>query len=307
MGCDFERFVVASNELGKRLDVLICEKFSGFSRNFVQKLFLNDRVFVNGKLSNKHRKARLYDEVLISFPEPEKFDVVAQNIKLDVVYEDDYVLVVNKPKGMVVHPAPGHFEQTLVNALMWHCKNCLSSVGGVLRPGIVHRIDKDTSGLLLVAKTDEAHVSLAEQIKNHSIGRVYEAIVHGNFKKSSGVLNFPIGRSRTDRKKMAVCKKTGKQAITHFEVIKQFKNFSYLKLKLETGRTHQIRVHLAYVGHPVAGDEVYGPKNGVSLGGQCLHAKKLSFFHFKLGERLVFSCEPDETFKKFLNCCERMG
>ena len=300
---NFEKLIVSSSFQNKRLDVFICESFSELTRNFVHKLFLNDRILLNKRHVNKHYRVKLNDEVLISFPEPENFDVVAKNLKFDVVYEDDFLMVVNKPKGMVVHPAIGHYNDTLVNALMWHCKNNLSSIGGVLRPGIVHRIDKDTSGLLLIAKTNEAYLNLVEQIKNREVSRTYEAIAYGVFKNSSGVLNFPIGRSIRNRKKMAVCFNNGKEAITHFQVLRQFKNFTHLKLKLETGRTHQIRVHMAYINHPLVGDEIYGPKKGIKLNGQCLHAKRIEFFHFKLQKRLSFECELDETFKWFLRDC----
>lgn len=298
------RLIISSSFQNKRLDVFICESFPELTRSFVHKLFLGNRILLNKKFVSKHHKVKINDEVLINFPEPKSFDVKAQNININIVYEDEFLMVVNKPKGMVVHPAPGHYDKTLVNALMWHCKKCLSDIGGVLRPGIVHRIDKDTSGLLLVAKTNDAYFNLVEQIKNHNVVRIYEAVAYGVFKHSNGVLNYPIGRSNHDRKKMAVCFSGGKEAVTHFEVLKQFKNFAHLKLKLETGRTHQIRVHMAYVRHPLVGDEIYGPKNGIKLNGQCLHAKRIEFFHFKLRKRLSFECELDETFKNFLSECE---
>lgn len=297
---EIKKFIVPENLDNKRLDVAVCDSFSNLTRSFVHKLILNNKIFLNNKLANKHQKVKENDEIVVTFPKPENFNIAAQNIKLNIIYEDDDIIVVNKPKGMVVHPAPGHFENTLVNALMWHCKSNLSNIGGVLRPGIVHRIDKDTSGLMLVAKTNEAYYSLVDQIKNHSVVRIYEAVIYGRLNSSSGTLNFPIGRHKTQRKKMAVNFDNGKPAITHFKLIKQFKQFSHIKLKLETGRTHQIRVHMAHIGHPIVGDKTYGPKKCIELNGQCLHSKTLEFFHFKLNKKLFFSSELDENFNNFL-------
>ena len=304
---NIETIYVNEDSYGKRIDLFICEKYPDITRNFVHKLFSKDLIFVNDKLVNKHYKLRNDDFVKIIFPEPEKLDVVAQNIPLNIVYEDDQVIVVNKPKGMVVHPAPGHYDGgTLVNALMWHCKDSLSDIGGIVRPGIVHRIDKDTSGLLVVAKTNFAHVNLSGQIKQHCMNRIYEAVVYGKFGEVEGTLNFPVGRSERDRKKMAVNFKNGKEAITHYKVIEELKGFSYLKLKLETGRTHQIRVHMAHIGHPLAGDSVYGPKSYIkTLKGQCLHAKTLGFCHPTLNKQMYFDSELDEKFIKFLDCCRK--
>ena len=304
---DVETILVDQNLSGKRIDVLICEKFSHVTRNFVHKLFSKKFILVNNKLVSKHYKVKCDDFIQIVFPEPEKLDIVAENISLNIIYEDDQILVVNKPKGMVVHPAPGHYGGgTLVNALMCHCKDNLSGIGGILRPGIVHRIDKDTSGLLVVAKTDFAHLSLSEQIKAHSVDRIYEAVVYGKFKENVGTLSFPIGRSERDRKRMAVNFKNGKNAVTHYKIIDSFDKFSYLKLKLETGRTHQIRVHMAHIGHPLAGDSVYGPKSCVKeLMGQCLHAKTLGFYHPASKERMHFESDLDERFLKFLNKCRK--
>lgn len=297
-----ERFIISENFKNKRLDIAICENFSNLTRNYIHKLILNNRVFLNNENVNKHKIVKLNDEIVIRFPEVEKFDIVAQNICLDIVYEDDEIVVVNKPKGMVVHPAPGHFKNTLVNALMCHCKGKLSTIGGALRPGIVHRIDKDTSGLILVAKTNEAYYSLVDQIKEHSVIRIYEALVHGKLRKLEGVLNFPIGRNRLDRKKMAVDFKNGKTAITHFKVIKQFEKFTHVKLKLETGRTHQIRVHMAYINHPIVGDSTYGSKKiNRNLNGQFLHSKTIKFFHYKLKKNLFFTSEIETSFKNFLH------
>lgn len=302
---DVKTVFVNESSYGKRIDVFICEIYPDFTRSFVHKLFSKNLVSVNDKTVNKHYKLKKADIVSIILPEPEKLDVVAENIPLNIVYEDDQVLVVNKPKGMVVHPAPGHYNGgTLVNAIMWHCRDSLSDIGGVLRPGIVHRIDKDTSGLLVVAKTNFAHISLSEQIKEHSMSRIYEAIAYGKFGVAEGTLNFPIGRSERDRKKMAVNFKNGKEAITHYKVIETLNGFSYLKLKLETGRTHQIRVHMSHIGHPLAGDGVYGPKSCIKkLKGQCLHAKTLGFYHPTLKKNMYFDSELEENFVKFLNCC----
>ena len=303
-----EKFIVSENSNNKRLDLAICENFSNLTRSYVHKLICENRVFLNNKIANKHQKVNLNDEIVLEIPEPKNCTkITAQNIKLNIIYEDEHIIVINKHKGMVVHPAPGHYDGTLVNALMWHCKNNLSNIGGVLRPGIVHRIDKDTSGLMLVAKTNDAYYSLVEQLKNHSIKRTYEAIVYGKLKNSNGILSFPIGRHKTNRQKMAVNFENGKIAITNFELIKQFKQFAHIKLNLKTGRTHQIRVHMAHIHHPVVGDTVYGPKNSIDLKGQCLHSKTIEFFHFKLQKRLIFTSELEENFIKFLAYCEQVN
>ena len=235
-----------------------------------------------------------------------ELDVTPEDIPLDIVYEDPSLLVVNKPKGMVVHPAYGNLNHTLVNALLYHCKGQLSGINGVIRPGIVHRIDKDTSGLLVVAKDDQAHSSLAAQIKEHSFDRFYHAVVYGNLKEDSGTVHQPIGRHPTDRKKMAVTDKNSRDAVTHFEVVERYQGFTHVRLKLETGRTHQIRVHMAYIGHPVAGDPVYGPRKVISsLEGQCLHAKTISFLHPKTGELLSFDSPLPGYFTRFLSTLKR--
>ena len=303
---DFQTIAVDENSSGERVDRLICSKYQNTTRNFIHKMFLKKLILVNNKPVSKHYKVKNDDFIQIVFPKPEKLDVVAENIPLSIIYEDDQLLVVNKPKGMVVHPAPGHYcGGTLVNALMWHCKDNLSGIGGVLRPGIVHRIDKDTSGLLVVAKTDFAHASLCAQLKTHSVDRIYEAVVYGKFKADFGTLDFPIGRSERDRKKMAVNFKNGKNAVTHYKIIDSFDKFSHIKLKLETGRTHQIRVHMAHVGHPLAGDVVYGPKSCLKeLRGQCLCAKTLGFCHPVSKEKMHFEIDLDECFLKFLKKIE---
>lgn len=282
-----------------RLDVFVSEK-AEVSRSRAATLAADGAVLVNGKKAAKNTKLKSGDAVCITVDDPCEYEVEAENIPLDIVFEDDDLLVVNKPKGMVVHPAAGNFTGTLVNALMYHCGDSLSGINGVMRPGIVHRIDKNTSGLLMVAKNDFAHNSLAQQIKEHSFTREYAAIVYGNIKQDSGTVNAPIDRHPVKRKQMAVVA-GGREAVTHFEVIERLDGFTYLKLKLETGRTHQIRVHMAYLGHPVAGDDVYGPKKVITeLCGQCLHAKKVGFVHPRSEEYIEFESDLPEYFEKFL-------
>ncbi len=282
-----------------RLDVFVSEKAS-VSRSRAAQLIDAENVLVNGKVVAKNAKLKSGDSVEITLPDPEPLDVTPENIPLDIVYEDDFLLVVNKPKGMVVHPAAGNFEHTLVNALLYHCKGSLSGINGIMRPGIVHRIDKDTSGLLMVAKNDYAHNFLAEQIKEHSFFREYAAICYGNIKNDSGVINAPIARHPQKRKQMAIVE-GGREAITHYEVAERLNGFTYLRLRLETGRTHQIRVHTASIGHPVAGDSVYGPKKVITeLNGQCLHAKKLGFIHPDTKKYMEFDSELPSYFTGFL-------
>lgn len=283
-----------------RIDVFVAT-IADVTRSRAAKLVTDGLVFINGKVASKSDKPQAGDEVTVNLPDPQPYDVLPQNLNLDIVFEDDDLLVVNKPKGMVVHPAAGNFENTLVNGLMYHCKDKLSGINGVLRPGIVHRIDKNTSGLLIVAKNDNSHSFLSEQIKEHSFTREYEAVVYGNVKQDSGTINAPIGRHPVKRKQMAVTSTASRNAITHYEVIERFGDFTHLKLRLETGRTHQIRVHMAYLGHPVAGDDVYGPKKVItSLGGQCLHARKIGFIHPVTNEYFEFTSELPEYFNKFL-------
>ncbi len=282
-----------------RLDVFIAEN-TDITRSRATKLIEENNVTVNGSNVNKKQKLKNGDTVCITIPKSEEYTAKPQDIPLDILYEDDDLLVVNKPKGMVVHPAAGNYEGTLVNAIMFHCGESLSGINGVMRPGIVHRIDKNTSGLLMVAKNDKAHICLSKQIKDHSFTREYEAVVYGNIKEDTGTVNAPIGRHPIKRKQMAVTDKNSKDAVTHFKVLERFGDFTHLRLRLETGRTHQIRVHMAYIGHPVAGDEVYGPKNVIKqLNGQCLHAKKLGFMHPN-GEYMEFESELPVYFKKFL-------
>ncbi len=293
-------FTVESADEGERLDKVICAFAPELSRSFVQKVFDDGGVTVNGKARKKSYPVAQGDEVLVLAPELKELETQPQNIPLDIRYEDDSLLVVNKPRGMVVHPAPGNPDGTLVNALLYHCAGSLSGINGVIRPGIVHRIDKNTSGLLIVAKTDEAHVSLASQIQAHSFTREYRAVVHGNFKSLSGTVDAPIGRNPNDRKKMCVTSVHSRNAVTHYDVLETYKGFSYIKVRLETGRTHQIRVHMAHIGHPVAGDDVYGPKNGVSMGGQCLHAGLIGFEHPKDSRYVEIEAELPEYFTQFL-------
>lgn len=286
---------------GIRLDVGVTEVI-GKTRSFIQSLIEGGFVHVNGLAKKSNYKMRSGDHVKVIIPPPKELQVEAENIPLDIVYEDDDVLVVNKPQGMVVHPAPGSWNGTLVNALLYHCRNHLSGINGVMRPGIVHRIDKDTSGLLAVAKNDQAHQGLAAQIKEHSMARKYIAIVHGVILESTGTVEAPIGRDTTDRKKMAVSFHNSKSAVTHYEVLERFREFTFLRARLETGRTHQIRVHMAYLKHPVLGDPLYGPRrNPFGIEGQMLHAEHLGFVHPRTGEWLEFTVEPPEIFIKTIN------
>ena len=298
---DVIELVVTDGFSGLRLDKAICVLYGDLSRNAAQQLIEDGNVTVNGKTCNKKTSVITGDLIEINLPEPKNLEVEAENIPLDIVYEDEYLLVVNKPKGMVVHPAAGNYNGTLVNALLHHCGDSLSGINGVIRPGIVHRIDKDTSGLLVVAKNDVAHKGLAEQIKEHSFTRIYNTVVVGNIKDDTGTIDAPIGRHPKDRKKQAVTDKNSKNAVTHFEVIERFNGFTFLKVKLETGRTHQIRVHMAFRGTPVAGDVVYGnPKKTYGLQGQCLNASTIGFIHPITGEYLEFTSPLPEYFKDFL-------
>lgn len=290
---------------GIRIDKFISCSNIGLSRSSAANLIENKAVLVNREPIDKKYKIKIGDEITVKVPEPVPYRAKAEDIPLDILYEDEYLLVVNKPKKMVVHPAAGNYEGTLVNALLFHCGDSLSGINGVLRPGIVHRIDKDTSGLLIVAKNDYAHASLALQIKEHSFTREYQAVVYGNIKEESGVVNAPIGRNPADRKKMCVTSKNSKNAVTHYSVIARYKGYTHIKCVLETGRTHQIRVHMAYIGHPVSGDRVYGVKNEkVNFEGQCLHAGKIGFVHPKSGEYMEFTSPLPEYFSNYL---EKLG
>ena len=296
-----------------RLDAYIAA-VSDLSRNAAARLIESGSVTVGGKPAEKKRILAEDDVVEITLPEPEECEAQPEDIPLDVVYEDDDIIVINKPEGMVVHPAPGNYSGTLVNALLFRCRDSLSGIGGVMRPGIVHRIDKDTSGLLVVAKNDFAHTALSEELKYHGIEREYHALVKGGFGEDTGTIDLPIGRHPIDRKKMAVLKnsESAREAVTHYEVLARYGNVSYLKLMLETGRTHQIRVHMSYTGHPLLGDEVYGQskipfekRHAPLLNGQALHAKRLSLTHPRTGERMTFECELPENFKELLEILEK--
>ena len=283
---------------GERLDRWLALQFPQLTRTMVQKLMAEGCVTVEGRAAGKNDRIRPGEEVSVTIPQPKLLDALPQEMDLDIVYEDRDLLVVNKPKGMVVHPAPGNYEGTLVNGLLAHCQGELSGIGGCLRPGIVHRIDKNTSGLLVVAKSDAAHLGLAAQLKEHSFDRFYEAVVYGNLREEEGTVNAPLGRHPVDRKKMAVTAKNSKEAVTHYRVLRRFDGFTHVKLRLETGRTHQIRVHMAYIGHPLAGDPLYGPRKTLPGHGQFLHAKTLGFEQPSTGEWLEFSVQPPEIFQQ---------
>ena len=278
---------ITALETGKRLDAFLAQALPELSRNAVQRLLETDCIQLEGQPLRKNYKITAGQVFTVDIPEPKKTENKAQAIALDIVYEDRDVIVINKPRGMVVHPAPGHEDGTLVNALLHHCGESLSGIGGKIRPGIVHRIDKDTSGLIIAAKNDFAHTALSSQLKDHTLARVYEAVVCGRVRDDSGTVNTPIGRHPTDRKRQSVNSKTAREAVTHYEVIARYNGYTHVRCRLETGRTHQIRVHMAYIGHPILGDLVYGrkkPEKGLS--GQCLHAKELTFVHPRTGEKI---------------------
>ena len=283
-----------------RADKWICEQNRDITRSMLQKLIKDGQVTVNGKAIVKSYSVKNGDVIKVIVPEPTELDVKPENLPIEIVYQDDDLLVVNKPKGMVVHPAAGNYDGTLVNALLYHCRGQLSSINGVIRPGIVHRIDKNTSGLLIVAKTDKAHLGLAEQIKAHTFTREYQAVVCGRLKEPHGIIEAPIGRHPVDRKKMCVTDKNSKPAKTEYTVLEEFNGYTLVKLKLFTGRTHQIRVHMAYIGHPVFGDDVYG-KPSKLCEGQCLHAKKIGFIHPINGQYYEFDSELPDYFTGVLN------
>ncbi|HQL98991.1 MAG TPA: RluA family pseudouridine synthase [Ruminococcus flavefaciens] len=296
---------VSDSDKGVRIDKFISDNVEELTRSAVQGLMEKGKILVSGKSVSKNYKLRDGDTVEVEIPEPEPMDALPEDIPLDIVYEDSDLLVVNKPKGMVVHPAHGNHSGTLVNALLHHCGDSLSGINGVIRPGIVHRIDKNTSGLLIVAKNDAAHLHLAEQIKVHSFTREYEAVASGYFKEIEGTIDAPIGRHKTDRKKMCVTTENSRNAVTHYSVIRQYGGYAHVRLRLETGRTHQIRVHLAYIGHPVLGDDVYG-KAYKGIEGQCLHARKIGFIHPATGEYMKFTSELPDYFVSILNKLEKM-
>lgn len=306
-------YTASASDKGKRLDAYLAE-VAELSRSAAAKLIESGDVTVGGKKEEKKYQLKDGDEIEVIIPEAEEYEVCAEQIPIDVVYEDSDIIVINKPSGMVVHPAPGNYTGTLVNALLYHCKDSLSGIGGIMRPGIVHRIDKDTSGLLVVAKNDFSHRALSEELGYHGIEREYHALVRGGFKEEVGTVNLPIGRHPVDRKKMAVIKNgdRAREAVTHYQVLKEYGQISYLRLKLETGRTHQIRVHMSHLGHALIGDEVYSStkipfekQHASLLDGQILHAKRLSLTHPKTGERMTFECELPDNFKKLLEILEK--
>lgn len=295
-----EQLLVENESEGSRLDAYLASVFEDHSRSYFQKLIKDGRVLVNSAAVKPSFEVREDDEVTVDFPEPEELKIEAEDLPLDIVYEDSDVILVNKPKNMVVHPAAGHYTGTMVNGLLYHCKD-LSGINGVLRPGIVHRIDRDTTGIVIACKNDRAHNSIAAQLKEHSISRRYVALVHGGLKEDEGTVDAPIGRSPQDRKKMAVVP-DGKQAVTHWKVLERFEKYTLIECRLETGRTHQIRVHMAYIHHPLVGDEVYcSAKSPFKTEGQCLHAYLLGFVHPTTGAYMEYSVPLPQYFEKILN------
>ena len=293
--------VIEATESAERIDALLARSVEGLTRSAAQRLLEQGAVTLGGRPVKKNHRTSPGERFEVVLPEPEPAAPVPENIPLDVRYEDDDLIVVNKPRGMVVHPAPGHPDGTLVNALLYHCGDSLSGVGGEKRPGIVHRIDKDTSGLLIAAKNDFAHLALSAQLSDHSLARTYEAVVIGNLRADSGTVNAPVGRHPTDRKRMAVTQKNSREAVTHWEVLARYPGYTHIRCRLETGRTHQIRVHMAHIGHPLAGDMVYGRKKPeLGLEGQCLHARELTFVHPRSGERLTVTTELPDWFEAVL-------
>ena len=297
--------IVTAEESGERVDALLARHLEGFSRSAVQRLIEGGAVLLGGKAVKKNTLSAAGDRFFVTLPELADIPLVPQDIPLDVVYEDGDVIVVNKPRGLVVHPAPGHPDGTLVNALLYHCGDTLSGIGGEKRPGIVHRIDKDTSGLIIAAKNDAAHLALSAQLSDHSLCREYEAVVRGRLREDSGTVDAPIGRHPTDRKRMAVTQKASRSAVTHWEVIARYGGYTHVRCRLETGRTHQIRVHMAYIGHPLLGDFTYGaPSPDKGLDGQCLHARHLRFVHPTSGELVELETPLPDYFQEVL---KRLG
>ena len=293
-------YQIGVGEDEERLDKWLSGAIPTLSRSYIQKCIKEGQAFVNGTPCKANYRLRVDDEVAFQIPEAVEPSVEAEDIPLSVLYEDSDVLVVDKPKGMVVHPAPGHYSGTLVNAVLYHCRGQLSGINGVLRPGIVHRIDRDTTGSLIVCKNDAAHRAIAEQLKAHSLNRSYRAIVHGTVKEEEGTVCAPIGRDEKDRKRMAVNEKNGKEAVTHYRVLQRFRDYTYIECRLETGRTHQIRVHMAHIGRPLLGDGVYGGRPFPGLTGQCLHARRLTFTHPATGERITAEAPLPDWFNAVL-------
>lgn len=295
------KFEVMEKDAGERIDKFVANCIDSLTRSYIQKMIAQENCFVNGRAVKASYRVKAEDEVAFSLPENEEPDIAAEDIPLDILYEDGDILIVNKPKHMVVHPAPGHVSGTLVNAALYHCKSSLSGINGVMRPGIVHRIDKDTSGSLIICKNDKAHNSIAAQLKDHSVTRIYHAIVYGVLKEDEMTIDAPLGRDPRDRMKIAVVQ-TGKRAVTHIQVLKRFAKFTYVACRLETGRTHQIRVHTAHIGHPILGDTVYAPgrKSPVKCDGQALHAKVIGFIHPTSKEYMEFDAPLPDEFRHFL-------
>ena len=300
-------FEITDENCGLRVDKLLAVSCEGLSRSYIQKLIKDGKVLLNGQVCKASTVTSEGDRVLLYAPEPVTPDILPQDIPLDILYEDGDVIVVNKPKGMVVHPAPGHYSDTLVNALLYHCSD-LSGINGVLRPGIVHRIDRDTTGAIIACKNDRAHEKIAAQLKEHSLDREYRAIVHGNIKEDKGTINAPIGRDRKDRKRMGIDYENGREAVTDYEVLERFGQYTYIKCILETGRTHQIRVHMSHMKHPVLGDEVYSHiRSPFKLTGQTLHAATLGFTHPSTGERILTRAPLPEYFERLLKSLRKGG
>lgn len=296
-----ELYLTAENQ-GERIDRFLSTNLEDLSRSYIQKLVKEKGILVNGNPVKANYKVNAGDEICVQIPEPEPLDILPEDIPLDILYEDDDILVVNKPKGMVVHPAPGHYSHTLVNAVLYHCGSRLSGINGVLRPGIVHRIDMDTTGSLLICKNDRAHQILADELKEHNITRRYHAVVYGNLKEDTGTVNAAIGRHLTDRKKMSTKAPNGRRAVTHYRVLERFGDYTYIECELETGRTHQIRVHMSSIGHPILGDSIYGPaKAPFKLDGQTLHAKILGITHPSTGKYMEFDAPLPEYFMSLLD------
>lgn len=301
-----ETKTLTADQAGERLDAFLAQSLPDLTRSAAQRLLEEGAVTLGGKPAKKNTKTAPGDVVEVTLPDPQPVEVLPQNIPLDIVYEDDDVIVVNKPVGLVVHPAPGHPDGTLVNALLYHCGESLSGINGELRPGIVHRIDRDTSGLIIAAKNDRAHLALSVQLQDHTLARVYEAVVVGNLREDSGTVNAPIGRHPVDRKKMAIEPRNGRPAVTHWRVLARYPGYTHVECRLETGRTHQIRVHMASIGHPLLGDTVYGSKKPwPGLAGQCLHARKLRFIHPSTGEPVEVECPLPDWFEKVLKQLDR--